>query len=91
MIDWRNGENATTAAVLLGNKAQAAAAAYVNAKAAKASGVSIDAERANAERIKKYALEWGKRKARRTAAIVAAAVAGTAGIIKLLKKVIWLD
>lgn len=73
MIDYKDGNLPTTAAAAFGGAAVLAAHNYTSAKAEKKSGATIDGERKNAESARAEAVELGKKKARRTAAIVAAA------------------
>ena len=71
MIDFKNGENATTAAAYFAKLANEAAAAYIEQKNAKTE--QTEKARELAENAKAKARELGKKKARRTAAIIAAA------------------
>lgn len=70
MIDFKNGESATTAAAYFGKLANETAAAYLEQKNAKTE--QTEKARELAENAKAKARELGKKKARRTAAIVAA-------------------
>lgn len=71
MIDFKNGESATTAAAYFGKLANETAAAYLEQKNAKTE--QTEKARTLAEFAKTRAKELGKKKTRRTAAIVAAA------------------
>lgn len=70
MIDFKNGESATTAAAYFGKLANETAAFYLEQKNAKTE--QTEKARTVAEFAKTRAKELGKKKTRRTAAIVAA-------------------